>query len=465
MTRNDPKQQHSQQDGLATVLPSSISAERSILGAIILDNRAYSEVAGQVAPEDFMLDSHRRIYRHMLELGESSSAIDLVTLAEKLRDRGELETVGGESYLCSLIDGVPDRPSIENYVRIVRDKALSRRLIHAATAVIARVEDQDQPIEQILGDFEEQILGLSAARPGDRDLMSVAEIVKKDFGAVDNLLLQARSTSGLLTHYADLDEMIGGLQKSNLAVIAAGTGVGKSSLALNIAENLLLNDGKAVAIFSLEMSRAELLQRLLCSVGRVDSRKVRNGHTFKEDDKKIMRALERLAETKLRIDDNPNAGLGEMRAQARRMRQTVGALDLIVVDYLQLVPGGGKRYENRTQEVSAITRGLKMLAKELDVPVIALSQLNRDPGKRRAKDKRPQLSDLRESGSIEQDADLVAFIYREEIYKNDPELKGVAEVIVRKHRSGPTGTVKMTFLDYCTRFESLAVQHDLQMSK
>lgn len=440
----------------AQALPANVEAERSILGAILLDNLAYNEAAEHLKPEDFLLDSHRRIYSRMVDLSEASHSIDLITLAEELARNGELETIGGAAYISGLLDGVPDRPSIENYIKIVRDKSLLRALIHTATAAIARASEQSDAAEEILNDTEAQIFKLSEKRIG-RGFMGVQEIIRESFGSIDAFLQRGSRITGLETHYADLDEKTSGLQKADLIIIAARPSMGKTSFAMNIAENVAAEDGKVVAVFSLEMSKEALLQRMLCSVARVDAHKFRTGSLWQDDMRKIAQALEKLGQAPIFIDDTPGITLSEMRAKARRLLQSKGALDLIVVDYLQLMSGGGKRYENRTQEVSAISRGLKGLAKELNVPVVALSQLSRAPESRGTGDHRPQLADLRESGSIEQDADVVAFIFREEMYKpDDPELDGVAELIIRKQRNGPTGTVKLAFLKSSTRFESMA---------
>lgn len=440
----------------AQSLPVNIDAERSILGAILLDNLAYNQAAEHLKADDFLLDSHRRIYTRMTDLADSSRSIDLITLAEELDRHGDLDPIGGPAYITSLLDGVPDRPSIESYIKIVRDKALLRGLIHTATAAIARASEQSDPAEEILNDTEAQIFQLSEKRIG-RGFMGVQAIIKESFGSIDALLQRGRRITGLETHYADLDELTSGLQKSDLIIIAARPSMGKTSFAMNIAENAAIEDAKTVAVFSLEMSKEALLQRMLCSVARVDSHKFRTGSLWQDDMRKISQAVERLAQAPVFIDDTPGINVSEMRAKSRRLLQTQGQLDLIVVDYLQLMSGGGRRYENRTQEVSAISRGLKALAKELAVPVVALSQLSRAPESRGAGDHRPQLADLRESGSIEQDADVVAFIFREEVYKpDDPELDGLAEIIIRKQRNGPTGTVKMAFLKSSTRFESLA---------
>ncbi len=439
---------------LAHTLPANVEAERSILGAILLDNLAYNQAAEHLKPEDFSLDSHRRVYTRMMDLAESSRPIDMITLVEELDRRKELEAIGDVAYISGLVDGVPDRPSIEHYIKIVRDKALLRGLIHAANSAIARAAEQSDPAEEILNDAEAAIFQISEKRIG-RGFMGVQEIVKESFGSVDALLQRGQRITGIATHYADLDEMTSGLQRSDLVIIAGRPSMGKTAFAMNIAENAAIEDQRVVGMFSLEMSKEALLQRLLCSVARVDSHKFRTGSLWKDDTRKILEAAEKLAHAPIFIDDTPGIALSEMRAKARRLQQSQGKLDLLIVDYLQLMSGGSRRYENRTQEVSAISRGLKALAKELAVPVVALSQLSRAP-ESRGGDHRPQLADLRESGSIEQDADVVTFIFREEVYKqDDPDLQGKAELIIAKQRNGPTGRVKLAFLKNSTRFESL----------
>jgi replicative DNA helicase len=438
-----------------SMLPANVEAERSILGAILLDNLAFNQAAEHLRPEDFSLDSNRRIYSRMIDLAESSRPIDIVTLVNELSRTKELQAIGDTAYVSSLLDGVPDRPSIEHYVKIVRDKALLRGLIHAANATIARAADQSDAVEDILNDTEAAIFGLSEKRIG-RGFLGVQEIVKDSFGSVDALLQRGQRITGLATHYNDLDEMTSGLQKADLVILAARPSMGKTAFAMNIAENASIVEGKVVGIFSLEMSREALLLRLLCSRARVDAHKMRTGSLWRDDMQKVVRAMEELASSRIYIDDTPGISLSEMRAKARRLQQSCGSLDLLVVDYLQLMSGGSKRYENRTQEVSAISRGLKALAKELHVPVIALSQLSRAP-ESRGGDHRPQLADLRESGSIEQDADLVMFIFREEVYKqDDPDLQGRAEIIIAKQRNGPIGRINLAFIKQSTRFETLA---------
>jgi replicative DNA helicase len=435
-------------------MPANVEAERSILGAILLDNHSFNDAAEHLRPEDFSLDAHRRIYARMMELAESSRPIDIITLVEELDRKKDLQAIGDVGYVSSLLDGVPDRPSIEHYVHIVRDKAMLRGLIGAANDAIAKASEQADPADEILSDAEASVFALSERRIG-RGFQKISETIR-DSGGIDAFMQRGQRITGLATHYDDLDEMTSGLQKSDLVILAARPSMGKTSFAMNIAENAAIDDGKTVGIFSLEMSSEALLHRLLSSRAIVDAHKLRTGSLWKEDKEKLLRAAAELAEAPLYIDDTAGISLTEMRAKARRLKHSQGHLDLIVVDYLQLMSGGSRRFENRTQEVSAISRGLKALAKELEVPVIALSQLSRAP-ESRGGDHRPQLSDLRESGSIEQDADVVMFIFREEIYKqDDPELRGRAEIIVAKQRNGPIGKFHLTFLHNSTRFANQA---------
>ncbi|HTV64892.1 MAG TPA: replicative DNA helicase [Bryocella sp.] len=439
-------------------LPVSLEAERSILGGILLDNSLYDQAAEHLTGDDFSLDAHRRIYARMRDLQETGRPVDMITLAEELDRRKEVEAIGGVAYLSSLIDGVPERPSIEHYVRIVRNKALLRGLINVAQNAIAEAIEHADEAEEVLGRAEEGIFRLSENRIS-QGFMDIPGIVKASFGSLEELIDRGQEITGLETHYKRLDQLTGGLQPSDLIIIAARPSMGKTAFAMNIAENAAVNDGKVIGIFSLEMSREALLKRMLASHAQVDSKELNQGFLSKDDKRKLMSAVDRLMQSKLYIDDTPGISVSEMRAKARRLKQSEKRLDLLIVDYLQLmsaVPIGGKRFENRTQEVSAISRGLKALAKELRVPVVALSQLSRAP-ESRGGDHRPQLSDLRESGSIEQDADVVAFIFREEYYKrDDPDLEGIAEIIVAKQRNGPTDTIKMAFRKNCTRFETLA---------
>jgi replicative DNA helicase len=441
-------------------LPASVEAERAILGAILLDNSAYPQAAEFLRAEDFSLDSHRRIYLRMMELSETGRPIDFVTLTEQLGQHKEIEAVGGVAYVTSLTDGLPRVKNIDQYVRIVRDKALLRGLIHAATSAIQKAYEQEAPAEEIVDAAESAIFQIAEKRIG-QGFMGIPEIVKSSFGSIDKLYEQGQRITGLETHFEDLDAMTSGLQKSDLVIIAARPSMGKTAFAINIAENAAVRDNKVVGVFSLEMSRESLLMRLLCSQAMVDSHKLRTGFLGRDDYNKLVSGLAALVEAPIFIDDTPGISISEMRAKCRRLQQAQGRLDLIIVDYLQLVAAapsgsGGRRYENRTQEVSAISRGLKALAKEMRCPVIALSQLSRAPESRTGNN-RPQLADLRESGAIEQDADVVAFIFREEVYKqDDPDLEGKAELIIAKQRNGPTGTVRLAFIKRSTRFENLA---------
>jgi replicative DNA helicase len=442
-------------------LPVSMEAERSILAAILLDNSLYDQAAEHLTSDDFSLDAHRRIYSRMRDLQETGRPVDMITLVEELDRRKEVEAIGGVAYLSSLIDGVPERPSIEHYVRIVRNKALLRGLINVAQNAIAEAIEHADEAEEVLGRAEQAIFQLSENRIA-QGFMNIPAIIKNSFGSLEELIDRGQEITGLATHYTLLDKLTSGLQPSDLVIIAARPSMGKTAFAMNIAENAAVLDGKVVGVFSLEMSREALLKRMLASHAQVDSKELNQGFLSKDDKRKLVRAVEELMQSKLYIDDTPGISVSEMRAKARRLRQTEG-LDLLIVDYLQLmsaVPIGGKRFENRTQEVSAISRGLKALAKELKVPVVALSQLSRAP-ESRGGDHRPQLSDLRESGSIEQDADVVAFIFREEVYKkDDPDLDGMAELIIAKQRNGPTDTIKMAFIKRYTRFENLAAENE-----
>jgi replicative DNA helicase len=441
-------------------LPANIDAEKTILGAILLDNTAHSEAAEKIDGDDFSLDSHRRIFIRMSELMNSQRAVDLVTLANELARNKEIESVGGVAYLASLTEGLPRRPVIEEYIRIVKDKSLLRKLMAICSMAIARAQDQSEDALGVLDATEGELLQVSQ-KGLSGGFQSLDEIVRNSFGSIDNLYKESREVTGLATDFTDLDRMTSGLQKGELVIIAARPSMGKTAFAINIAQNAAINHGAKVAVFSLEMSKESLLRRMLASQAWVDQQKLQKGFLGKEDHEKLQNALGQLVESNMFIDDTAGISLAEMRAKARRLKQNAGGLDLIVVDYLQLMTAtlssGKKGYENRTQEVSAISRGLKALSKELHVPVVALSQLSR-ASERRGDDKRPMLSDLRESGSIEQDADVVAFIHREAYYNRDEEMsqeeKAKSEIIVAKQRNGPTGTVLLNFVARFTRFDN-----------
>jgi replicative DNA helicase len=440
-------------------LPASPEAERSILGAILLDNSLQNEALSTLKAEHFFLDAHRRIYQRIADLSESNRPIDIVTLTEELLRNKELEAVGGAGYLASLTDGVPRRSSLEHYVRMVRDKAMLRNLIHAANSVISQALEQASSAAEVIDAAESSIFNISEQRSGEQ-LTDIKSIAQESFGGdLDKLFQRGGRVTGLETYFSDLDDMTSGLQKSDLIIIAARPAMGKTAFAINIAENAAILGGKTVAVFSLEMSKEALLNRMLCSQAKVDAHKMRTGFLAKEDWGKLRVAFDKLIQAHIYIDDTPGISLTELRAKARRKAMDKDGLHLVVVDYLQLMSAsapGGRRYENRTQEVSAISRGLKAIAKELKVPVVALSQLSRAPETRGGKDTEPKLSDLRESGSIEQDADIVMFIYRPEYYDRDnPELEGKAKIIVAKQRNGPTNTIQLAFFKASTRFETL----------
>jgi replicative DNA helicase len=448
-------------------LPASIDAEKTILGAILLDNTAHSEAAEKLEADDFSLDSHKRIYIRMSELMDDQRAVDIVTLSHQLAKYKEVEAVGGVAYLASLTEGLPRRPVIEEYIRIVKDKSLLRRLMMICSAAIARAADQSETALEVLGAAEAGLLEVSEKGVSD-GFQSLDQIVANSFGSIDNLYKQSREVTGLATDFYELDRMTSGLQKGELVIIAARPSMGKTAFAINMAQNAAVNHHAVVAVFSLEMSKESLLRRMLASQAWVDQRKLQTGFIAREDQEKLQRALNELVESQMFIDDTAGISLAEMRAKARRLRQKAGKLDLIVVDYLQLMSAtlpsaGGKRFENRVQEVAAISRGLKALAKELEVPVVALSQLSR-ASEKRGDDKRPLLSDLRESGSIEQDADVVAFIHREAYYNRDEEQsaadKAKSEIIIAKQRNGPTGVVYLNFLSSYTRFDNPDTTHE-----
>jgi replicative DNA helicase len=451
---------------LDTGLPANVDAEKTILGAILLDNAAHAEAAEHIKSDDFSLDSHRRIFLRMGELIDTGRAVDIVTLSNELSRYKEVESVGGVAYLASLTEGLPRRPVIEDYIRIVKDKSLLRRLMGICSAAIAKAADQSEEAISVLDQTESQLLEVSQSGL-TQGLQPLDAIVRESFGSIDNLYKQGREVTGLPTYFTDFDHMTSGLQKGELIIIAARPSMGKTALAINIAENAAIRHNAVVAIFSLEMSKASLLRRMLASQAGVDQRKLQQGFFGREEHDKLQSALSLLVDSRMFIDDSAGGSLAEMRAKARRLKQNAGGLDMIIVDYLQLmsatIPGVKKGYENRVQEVSAISRGLKAMAKELQVPVVALSQLSRSNEKR--DDKRPMLSDLRESGSIEQDADVVVFIHREAYYNRDEdqsaEDKAKSEIIIAKQRNGPTGTVQMHFDSRYTRFDGVDTRHEV----
>ena len=433
-------------------LPQNLDAERSILGAILLDNHALNAAIENLKPEDFFLEQHRRVFNQMIALGENQQAIDLVTLTESLHRVGELESSGGAPYLAALADGMPRVSNVEHYARIVREKALLRNLIHATHNIQQRALEGEDGADTILDNAESSIFALAEDRV-KAGLIPVKDIVRDNFERLEKIFREGKSITGVSTGYTELDKLLSGLQPSELLILAARPSQGKTALALNFAENISIRAGSPVAFFSLEMSKESLLQRLVASVAQIDAHKFRSGHLSREDWRRMTEALGTISNAPLWIDDAGSTSVLEIGAKARRLKREKG-LSLVVVDYLQLITGRG-RFGNRQEEVSSISRALKGLAKELQIPVLVLSQLTRAPER---EERGPQLSDLRESGAIEQDADVVMFIYRPHWSKMDasPEERDQAEIQVAKQRNGPTDKVRFVFRSRLTRFEEAA---------
>ena len=435
-------------------LPHNLEAERSILGAILLDNHALNAAIEKLRSDDFFLPQHRQIFDRMIQLGEKQQAIDTVTLMEDLTRSGNLESAGGISYLSQLADGLPRVTNVEHYARIVKEKAVLRSLIFSASAIQEQALAAGDDADTILDRAESAIFQIAEDRVR-AGLIGVKELVRENYERLERIFSEGRRITGLGTGYTDLDNQTAGLQPSELVILAARPSMGKTALALNIAENVALRKREPVAIFSLEMSKESLLLRMLASEARVDAHKFRTGHMNRDDWGKITGALSNLGEAPLWIDDSASSTVLEMGAKARRLKRDRG-LSLMIVDYLQLVvPTHTGRGTNRQEEVSSISRSLKGLAKELKLPIVVLSQLTRAPER---EDRKPQLADLRESGAIEQDADVVMFINRPNFYKTDlpEEDRAKAELIIAKQRNGPTGTLNFVFLARHTRFEEAA---------
>jgi replicative DNA helicase len=431
-------------------VPHSVDAERSVLGAILLENTAINRAQEILAEDDFYRDPHRRIFKVMATLSERATAIDPVTVKEELVRSGDLEAVGGPAYIASLLDGVPHSSNIEHYARIVREKAVLRRLIDAGGEIVKTAYEAARDVDEILDQSERLVFEIAQdqMRTGFLPMRAIAD---QSLKTIERLSEHRELVTGLATGFPTLNEMTSGLQPSDLVVIAARPGMGKTSFALNIAQHAA-REGKSIGVFSLEMSREQLFLRLLTGQARIDAHRMRTGRLGREEWARLTAAFGELAGMPIFIDDTAGTGVLEMRAKSRRLKLEHG-LDLLIVDYLQLMRGRG-RAENRNQEISEISRSLKELAKELRLPVIAISQLSRAP-EQRGNDRRPQLSDLRESGAIEQDADLVMFIYREEVYKPTEENRGRAQIIIAKQRNGPIGNLDLAFIREYTKFEEL----------
>lgn len=433
--------------------PHNKEAEVSVLGSILLEKDAIIKVADILIPEDFYSDAHRIIYDNMVSLFEKNQPIDLVTLTNKLTEKKLLENVGGAGYISTLVNSVPSAANIVHYAKIIGDKALLRRLIESSSDITTLAYNEKKDTSSVLDEAEQKIFKVAEKHLKGK-FIPIKNILEDSFERIDELHKDKDKLRGVPTGFKGLDNILAGLQASDLIIVAARPSVGKTSLALNIAEHVAGTEGISVALFSLEMSKEQLVDRLLASQAKIDSWKLRTGNLDDDDFPKIGRAMATLSEAPLFIDDSPLINVLEMRTKARRLQAEKG-LGLVIVDYLQLMQGGNS--ENRVQEISAISRQLKGLARELSVPIIALSQLSRAVEAR--PDKRPILSDLRESGSIEQDADVVLFIYRDELYNPETERKGIAEVIIRKHRNGPIGSVDLLFKQEQTAFRSLDKRH------
>jgi replicative DNA helicase len=430
-------------------LPSNVEAERSILGAILLDNAVCNQAIELLRRDDFFLESHRRIFDKMVALTERLMPIDLITLSDDLRRAGEFEQIGGATYIASLIDGVPRTDTIEPYAKLVKSKSMLRKLITASNQISALAFEEEDDADVIIDKAEQMIFQIAEDRVR-QGFQYVGDVAHRRLEQIEQMAGRPEMITGVPTGFTDFDRMTSGLQRQELIVIAARPSMGKTALALNMAQYASKNSN-VVGIFSLEMSAEQLVSRLLCSEARVDAHRLRTGYLNREEWARLADALRRLCETKIFIDDSAAVSVMEMRAKCRRLKAEHG-LDLLVIDYLQLMAGRG-RIESRQQEVSQISRDLKGLAKELDIPVVALSQLSRAPEQRT--EHKPQLSDLRESGAIEQDSDVVCFIYREEVYNPTDENQGTAELIIGKQRNGPTGSVPLAFLKEFTRFENM----------
>jgi replicative DNA helicase len=437
-------------------LPHNLEAERSVLGAVLIRNEAINHAAELIDSGDFFRLAHRRVFDGMVALSERGDPIDLVTLAEELTRSGSIQEVGGPAYLAALVDGVPRSTNVEYYAKIVKEKATLRRLIESAQQIASSAYDAEDDAEVILDEAERSIFQI-ADKQMRTGFTPLRDLVHQSFTTIEQLQAHQNVVTGVATGFTDLDEMTSGLQPSDLIIVAARPSMGKTSFTLNIAQHVGVKTGKSVGFFSLEMSKEQLFMRMLTSEARVDAHKFRSGFLSERDYSSLGHALGVLEQAKVFIDDTATLGVLEMRAKARRLSMEHG-LDLLVIDYLQLMQGRG-RFENRQQELASISRSLKGLAKELRVPIIALSQLSRATESRA--DHRPQLSDLRESGALEQDADVVMFIYREDQYekKEGSDSEGIAEIIIGKQRNGPTGSVRLAFQKQYTKFENLEFQH------
>jgi len=445
-------------DFIGKVPPQNLEAEQSVLGGILLDNEAMYKALEVLSEEDFYKPAHQKIFRALILLSEKGEPADLVTITQKLKSLNLLEEVGGASYVASLINTVPSAANVSYYARIVREKSVLRKLISVSSEIITKGYQDSADLDEFLDSAEKAIFDISNKRFRE-GFTSVREIVKSTFKVIEQLYEKKENITGVPSGFVELDRLTSGFQPSDLIVIAGRPSMGKTSLVLNMVQYATMEVKVPSAYFSLEMSKEQLVMRMLTSLAKVDSAKLRIGRLEDRDWPKLTKAAGQLSETPLFIDDSPSLSVLEIRAKCRRLRVEQN-LGFVVIDYLQLMRGTSRKIESREKEISEISRGLKALAKELQLPVVALSQLNRAVENRQ--DKRPIMSDLRESGAIEQDADVIAFIYRDEVYNKDSDWKGTAELNVAKQRSGPTGLTRLAFLQQYTKFENLAYQPDSQ---
>lgn len=435
-------------------LPNSIEAEQSVIGCMIIDKSSILKALEYLVPDDFYKDAHKVIFKAISEMFEKDISVDMVTLSEYLVSKNKIDDCGGISYITQLGNSIATTANLKSYIKIVKDKSILRKLIRYSTEIIEKSYENQDDVEGMLDFSEKKIFNIVEKR-NSNDFESMNKILEKGFVELERLFNNKDQITGISSGFSELDAKTSGFQKGDMVLIAARPSMGKSTFALNIAEHAALRENKSVAIFSLEMSKEQLAFKLLCSEANIDMLKLRTGDISDKDWEKIARVSGPLAKAKIFIDDTAGISIMELRSKCRRLKMEHG-LDMIIIDYLQLMRGS-RFSENRQQEVSEISRAIKVLAKEMECPVIALSQLSRAPEQRT--DHRPMLSDLRESGSIEQDADIVMFLYRDEYYNKDTEDKNIAECIIAKQRNGPTGTVKLLWLGQYSKFENLDIVH------
>ncbi|MEK3937272.1 replicative DNA helicase [Sporosarcina sp. FSL W7-1349] len=433
------------------VPPHNNEAEQSVIGAIFLEPQVLITAAEILTPEDFYRMAHRKIFDTMIGLSDKGQAIDVVTVTEELSAKKELEDVGGISYLTELANAVPTAANIVHYAKIVEEKALLRRLIRVATSIVEDGYTREDEVEALLSEAEKKMMEVSN-RKNAGDFRHIKDVLVETYDNIELLHTRKGEVTGIPTGFRDLDKITAGFQRNDLIIVAARPSVGKTAFALNVAQNVATKTDENVAIFSLEMGAEQLVMRMLCAEGNIDAQVLRTGNLEAEDWRKLTMAMGSLSNAGIFIDDSPGIRINEIRSKCRRLQQEHG-LGMIMIDYLQLIQGSGRSGENRQQEVSEISRSLKALARELKVPVIALSQLSR--GVEQRQDKRPMMSDLRESGSIEQDADIVSFLYREDYYDKETENQNMIEIIIAKQRNGPTGTVTLAFAKEYNKFVNI----------